>query len=176
MRSLLYAHARFMVRNLIALVVAIAALGCDDEGGAQGCEGQADFVVTLTAHFGPLPTHTLVEVTFGGGSKESYSPGFPNDHEVLFCEINSAPSGGMGGAAHTGAGGVGDAMDGGAGGTSGANLDRPIRRIVCEIWSGGPATISIRANGLLATRDLEPDSEICSRSESVVLGDPKPKS
>jgi len=167
-----------MVRNLIALVVAIAALGCDDEGGAQPCEGQADFVVTLSAYLGPLPKHTLVEVTFGGGSKESYSPSLPSDHEVLFCETNSEPTGGMGGATHTGAGAWaagGDAMDAGAGGTGGARSERPIRHITCEIWSGGPATISIRANGLLATRDLEPDSEICSRSESIVLGEPNPK-
>lgn len=166
-----------MWRTLTALVVTIAALGCVDEGNPPPCEGQADFVVTLRAHAGELPTHTLIEVTFGGGNKESYSPGFPSEPEVLFCETRSDPAGAAGGASHTMAGApwaIGGSADseGGAGGTSAGHATTAIRSIVCEVWSGGPATILVRANGLVTTQDLEPDPELCSLNESIVLGGP----
>jgi hypothetical protein len=195
-RSLLYAVQSFMKRRLSALAAATALLGCGPGASPQRCEGKADFVVSLTSPTDTFPNDTQIEVTFGGGSTEAYRLTGVNDPEVLFCEINSAPGpggneGGAGGTASSmqdiagGAGAGGTPSTGGwghggapasmTGGASGASDGRAIHSITCEVWSGGPATITIRAASWRTTRELQADSEHCTSSEDIVLGEPEPK-
>jgi len=183
-----------MKRRLSALAAAIVLLGCGPEASPQRCEGKADFVVSLTSPTDTFPSDTQVEVAFGGGSTEAYKLTGVNDPEVLFCEITSAAGfggneGGAGGSASTtpdagaGAGGTpwatGGWGHGGApasttGGGSGTG-DRTIHAITCEVWSGGPATITIRAASWHTTRELKADPEQCTLNKNIVLGEPEPK-
>lgn len=175
-----------MVRRLLAFAVAALLLSCTPEASPQGCEGAADFKVTLTSPTDTFPSNTEIKVTFGGGSTEAYALDGLNDPEVLFCEIQTAPgpSTGAGGSMEAGAGGAPSStggwlhggstsmnVSGGAGGFS----SRAVHSITCEIWSGGPATISIRAGAWHTTRDLKTDPDECTTNEAVVLGEPDPK-
>jgi len=183
---LLYAVQGWMRRLCLALFSGVVLLACNPTNGTKHCEGVADFTLTLNSPTDSFPADTEITVTFGGGSEETYSLSAPNDPEVLFCETTKAPGtgsneGGAGGAnsGEAGSGGSagsnwhghgGAATSGGAGGTS-----RAVSSIQCEIWSGGPATVSIHAGAWHTKRDLKPDEERCSLDETIVLGEPDPK-
>ncbi|HWA71069.1 MAG TPA: hypothetical protein VG937_01975 [Polyangiaceae bacterium] len=174
-----------MRRLWIALTSVVALLACNPATNAKHCEGVADFQLTLSSPTHTFPADTAITVTFGGGSEETFRLSASNDPEVLFCEITPASvgnEGGAGGASSSDAGAGGSASAnwharGGATPTGGVSSSDPkaISTIQCEIWSGGPATVSIRAGSWHTTRDLKPDAERCSLSESVVLGEPDPK-
>lgn len=181
---LLYAVQGSMRRLCLALFSGVALLACNPANGAKHCEGVADFTLTLSSPTHSFPADTKIQVTFGGGSEETYSLDAPNDPEVLFCETTPAPGTGSNeGGANSGEAGAGGSASsnwhghGGAlssGGAMGAS-SKAISAIHCEIWSGGPATVSIRAGAWHTTRDLKPDAERCSRDETIVLGEPEPK-
>ena len=162
----------------IAFVSMVALLGCSPGSNTRRCEGVADFVLTLSSPTGSFPADTKIEVTFGGGSQETYWLSAANDPEVLICETTPAGGAGEGGAAaqesNAGAGGNAGTIGPTHGGASSGNT-KAIGAIRCEIWSGGPATISIRAATWHTTRELKPDDELCSLSEDIVLGEPDPK-
>jgi hypothetical protein len=169
----------------IAFAWVVVLLACSPATNAKHCQGVADFQLTLRSPAGTFPVDTAITVTFGGGSEETYWLSAPNDPEVLFCETITEPGNG------SNEGGAGaSSSDGGAGGTSGSwharggatqtggvngGSVKAITAIQCEIWSGGPATVSIRAGSWHTTRDLKPDDKQCSLTESVVLGEPDPK-
>lgn len=169
-----------MKRRLSALIAATVLLGCAPEASPQRCEGKADFVVSLTSPTDTFPSDTQVEVAFGGGSIEAYKLTGVNDPEVLFCEITPKPGpggneGGASGSAWAAGGwshgGAPASMTGGASSTGG----RALHSITCEVWSGGPATITIRAASWHTTRELKADPEQCTLSKTIVLGEPEPK-
>jgi len=168
-----------MKRRLSAFAAATVLLGCAPDASPQRCEGKADFVVSLTSPTDTFPSDTQIEVAFGGGSTEAYKLTGVNDPEVLFCETTSAPgleggAGGAGGASWAAGGwshgGVPASITGGA-----SSAGDRIHAITCEVWSGGPATITIRAASWHTTRDLKADPEQCTLSKNIVLGEPEPK-
>lgn len=176
-----------MVRKLLA-VAAAAVLGCSPAKPSESCEGKADFTLTLTSPTDTFPSDTEIKVTFGGGSIEAYALAGINDPEVLFCEIQTSPGPGNGGGGSTsseaGAGNAPSSTGGwGHGGSTsvspsggtGSATNRAVHSITCEIWSGGPATITIHAGTWHTTRDFKTDPEVCTTSEAIVLGEPDPK-
>jgi hypothetical protein len=167
------------------------AVACgDDAPDAPPCRAVPDFTVDISAVTGWLPENTRVSVTFGGGSIEEYSPAVPHDAAVLFCKTELGPlgAGGAGGEAGAGAApvapaplagtagtGVGGA-DGGAGSGSGGSGERVvIRSIHCELWTGGPATLEVKARDWDEKLALERDPKLCTTPEDVVLGDEPPE-
>jgi hypothetical protein len=179
-------RSKALMRSLgIASALVLALLACSPATNAKHCEGVADFQLVLRSPAGIFPPDTAITVTFGGGSEETYWLYAPNDPEVLFCETTTEPGTGSneGGAgassSDAGAGGTSASWHarGGAAATGGTSSGSPkaITAIQCEIWSGGPATVSIRAGSWHTTRDLKPDDKQCSLTESVVLGEPDPK-
>lgn len=173
---MLYAVQSYMKRSLTALAMTVALLGCGPENQARRCDGKADFLLVLSSPEESFPNDTQIQVTFGGGSTETYWLSAANDPEVLFCEITPAgsPSNGGAGGADGGASSewAGGFTHGGSGGALGTS---PIRSLSCEIWSAGPATVTIRAASWHTTRELKADPEICTLRESIVLGEPDPK-
>jgi hypothetical protein len=165
-----------MKRTWTALAMTVALLGCGPENQPRRCEGKADFLLVLDSPNDSFPNDTQIQVTFGGGSTETYWLSAANDPEVLFCEITPAgrQSGGGAGGADGGASSewTGGFTHGGAGGALGTSA---IRSITCEIWSAGPATVTIRAASWHTVRELKADPEICTLRESIVLGEPDPK-
>ncbi len=152
-----------MQRVLGAAVLLLGGLGCGDETPSQPCPTGPDFNVSVTSVTGRLPASTQVEVTFGGGSRELYSPLVQAEPSVLFCDAYSAGSGGAGGAG------------GDEGGASSADNNAPhhIQRIDCSLWTHGPASVSVQASSWQETRELKLEDEECHLDEEIVLGETK---
>jgi hypothetical protein len=157
-----------MKRKTGAALLFISAFGCGEESPPQSCPSGPDFGVTVTSVAGSLPRSTLVEVTFGGGSHESYSPQTTSSPSVLFCKVLHAEGADEGGAGGGGAFGS-DAGLGAAGGHS------SIARIDCDLWTRGPATIMVKAFAWQVTRDLKRENDVCYAKEAIVLGAPPSK-
>lgn len=147
-----------MKRALGAAVLLLGGLGCGDDRAPQPCPKVPDFGVSVTSVTGTLPINTKVEVTFGGGLRETYSPFIKRQPTVLFCDPFPDGSGGEGGAA------------GGAGGAP-PNFGE-IQRIDCNLWTHGPATVLIEALSWHETRDLKLEGDECHLDEAIVLGKP----
>ncbi|HET9932123.1 MAG TPA: hypothetical protein VFQ35_15575 [Polyangiaceae bacterium] len=159
-------RARLGMMNRWWPLFATACLVCcgPDSKPRQQCAGKPDFVVTVSAPPGLLPEDTTVLVTFGGDGHESYRPNAHNERQVLFCEPTRMPGGG-------GEGGSTSADDqelAGAGGAS--NPVATISAITCELWTGGPASIRVRAGELEVEQTLTPKAETCTVWTSLVLG------
>jgi hypothetical protein len=107
-----------------ALVLLVA--GCSDSGSdAPTCPPPGPtFRLTLTAAAGPLPGDTSLEVRYGGGT-EPYPPLASKPPQSVFC--------------HAGADAGADA--------SATIPDAGADALVCDLWTNGPATVEVRAQG-----------------------------
>jgi hypothetical protein len=99
-------------------------------------------------------------VTYGGSGTEDYS--LQNQsaiHEVVFCRTASQDCAPV------------DASVAAAGG-SGAD-DSSVQAICCDLWTGGNATLEVRATGLVTTSyPLTPHDHECTTSQTFVLDSP----
>jgi hypothetical protein len=171
-------------------VAVMLAVACGDDTPEPSCRSVPDFIVDISSVAGRLPENTVVSVTFGGGSVEVYSPAVPHDPVVLFCTPNRGPlgAGGAGGDAGAGAAPVAPAPMAGMAGTGSGGIDGSagsgsggrgehivIRSIRCELWTGGPATLEVKARDWDEKLDLEREPKLCTTPEVMVLGDEVPK-
>lgn len=170
----------------LAMAVMLAVACGDDTPDAAPCRSVPDFIVEISSVAGWLPENTLVSVTFGGGSIEEYSPAVPHNSVVLFCtpQYGALGAGGAGGDAGSGAAPVAPAPLAGAAGTGSGGVDAAgsgsggagggggivIRSIRCELWTGGPATLEVKAREWDEKLDLERDPKLCTTPEDLVLG------
>jgi hypothetical protein len=148
--------------------------GCGpDDRPQQTCSSKPDFVVTVHSELGLLPEDTLISVVFGGEGHETYRPNGHNARQVLFCEptrssVNSAAgAGGVSGENHAYVGGAGGEEPDASAGEAGS---RSIRAIGCELWTGGPALLTVQADPWMALQQLTPKDEVCTVWYDVSLG------
>src|SRR5690606_25252325 len=118
---------------------------------------------------GPLPSATKVTVTYGSG-REEYVVGSPSSPEILFCDVldeDGVPvEPGAGGAS----GGSGGAKGEGEGGGFGTWSEDGIAGLRCELWTQGPATIEIVAEGYPEiVEDLRREEGSCTLTRELVL-------
>jgi len=144
-----------------------AACGPDPKPPAP-CPVQQDFDVVIKAESGDLPADTVV-VLISGSGREEYRLGETNDLEVLFCEATD----GGGGSTDTG-GASGSGGFGGASGAGGARAGRGVPALLCQLWTQGPATLEISAEGYVDHREeleLEPGKCKVEAEIELVHGD-----
>lgn len=154
-----------MKRWWIVLGSAASIVCCGpDNKPQQQCSGKPDFVLTVSAASELLPEDTLVSVKFGGDGHETYRPNAHNQRQVLFCDALRASEGGAAG------GSAEDFELAGAGGSGGAAHAAAIRSITCELWTGGPAWVTVHAGAWDASQSLTPKSDVCTVWNSITLG------
>jgi len=128
--------------GVCGVICAVAAGACDDGGPPASCPTQgAAFVVMITAGDSPLPADTEITVRYGG-LQEVYRLAAPpciKCPDVLFCDALNAD------------GGIGD-----------AGLPISVHALRCEIWTGGSATLEVRASSYAdLTEELAAESDGC---------------
>ncbi|MFZ5890112.1 MAG: hypothetical protein ACOY0T_03510 [Myxococcota bacterium] len=150
----------------IAVTTLALLASCGPDAKPQlTCAGKPDFVLTVQASkMGLLPEDTLISVKFGGDGHETYRPNAHNERQVLFCESARALGQGEGGA------GGSNSAEAGAGGSNGETNTPNIRVITCELWTGGPAWVTVRAGVWEESQALTPKSDICTVWNSIDLG------
>lgn len=156
-----------MLRSFAPWALAtVLLLGCGPNARCSGA--QPNFVVLLKLAARPLPSDTVVHVTYGGSGVEDYRLSEPNAvHEVVFCRPAKA-DGSPVDALQFDAGGEGSAADAGA--SSGTD---EATAVYCELWTGGFTKLQVTASTLptssyeLARRDKQ-----CTVTETIVLDSP----
>lgn len=135
-------------RGCLALLVGLLATACPD-GNSPPCDGPYPaFRVLLTAADGPLPPDTALVVRHGAGTVEFHLDDPHSSSHVLFC---------------------GDpARDGGSIAPGDAG---PLEVLLCELWTGGAAHVTVTATGYpTLDDDLAPKLESsCLRTKDVEL-------
>jgi hypothetical protein len=153
---------------LLVLGVALPVACGPDSRPPKPCGTEPDFTVLISAVDGPLPASTKVIVTYGSG-REEYVTGTEARHEILFCDVTDEdgvpiePGAG-------GAGGGGGTESEGEGGSPAARRKGGIEGLRCQLWTQGPATIEILAEGYPdLIEDLKVEEGFCSLSKELEL-------
>jgi len=157
-----------MKRPWMALAASGALLSScgPDDRPQQPCASKPDFVLTVRAEQGLLPDDTLISVKFGGDGHETYSPSGHNARQILFCEPTYAPPGG-----NAGAGGATSSENHAFGGADDAGAAvATIAAIGCELWTGGPAWVTVSAYDLETSQALAPKDDVCTSWYDISLG------
>jgi len=115
-------------------------------------------MLTVRAEAGLLPDDTLISVKFGGDGHETYSPNAHNARQILFCEPTYVSPGGQGAGGATSSENHAFAGAGDAGEPSVAT----IAAIGCELWTGGPARVTVSAYDLETSQVLAPKDDVCT--------------
>jgi len=142
------------------------------------CENE-DFNVLIRAASGDLPADTVVTMIYGSG-REEYRVGEEDSPLSLFCEPATRDgealdpgdgSAGAGGSPAGGASGAGGASaSAGAGGATGATNSQGVPALRCSLWTDGPATLEITAEGYPKhTVELELRRGTCTVDELIEL-------
>jgi hypothetical protein len=116
------------------------------------------FRVLLSAADGPLPWDTSLEVLHGTGIEEfRLDQPHPNS-EVLFCRDATRDGGWV------------EPLDA-AGGSDAGSGPQPVEALLCELWTDGPADITVSATGYpTVDRTLHAKSETgCIQTVDVEL-------
>lgn len=144
----------------------VLLLGCGPNPRCSGTEPH--FVVVLKLAARPLPSDTVVHVTYGGSGREAYRLSAPNSvHEVVFCRPANAAGDPL-----TDPAGSPDALDAGDAG-AGAAAQPPVDALYCELWTGGFTKLEVSASGLPTTEyDLAPREKQCTVTRTIVLDAP----
>lgn len=107
-------------------------------------------------------------VAYGSG-REEYALSARGRPEILFCKATDA----NGEPLDEGLGGVGGAAGQGAGGEGGNDSGRrgdDVRGLRCELWTQGPATITVLAEGYAElTEDLRRERSECTLTKELKL-------
>ena len=143
------------------LISGLCTLGCGPD--RQECTGpHADFVVMLRLRDRPLPSDTVVHVTYGGSGMEDYILAQPHAaHEVVFCDVAGLDGGVELDASSQGAAGAPDSDGGG------------VEALRCQLWTGGFAKLEARSADFAAmTYDLSPREHQCTVTQTIVLDSP----
>lgn len=188
--SLLYS-----LRLLPAVCAALALLGsgCSSSPpSGPDCPGpRAAFHVTITAKNGPLPSDTVVQVEYGGGSEKYDLAAPPAQPEIMFCHPSQADAGASdSGSAGSGGGGSTDAaieaghadaaIEAGhadaAGGSDAGNVPTgPVIALTCDLWTNSAATINIQGSGYpMLKQELQAEKDDCGIKTvdyALVLGE-----
>jgi hypothetical protein len=135
----------------------------------EPCGAEADFTVLISAANGALPIGTRVTVTYGSG-REEYVVGAPSRPEILFCDVldeEGVPIEPGAGGATGGSAGAGPEGEGGGFGVRSADGIAGLR---CALWTQGPATIEIVAEGYPEiSEDLRRGEGSCTLTKELVL-------
>jgi hypothetical protein len=161
-RSAIRDRTRSVARPRLWLMISgLCALGCGPNR-ADCTAPHADFLIELELRDKPLPSDTVVHVTYGGSGMEDYSLAEQNTtHEVVFCHPRTPD-----GCAAL------DAGPPGAAGAPGAD-DSGVAALCCELWTGGFAKVEVSASGLATmTYNLAPLEHECTVSKTIVLDSP----
>jgi hypothetical protein len=109
-------------RCLAAIGLAVSIGGCEED--PVDCPGnRASFRVLVFAEEEPLPTDTIVRVKYGAGLEE-YRLDQPTQSKTMFCELAMRD-----------------------GGLLQADAGPPVEALLCELWTGGAATVTVTAGG-----------------------------
>ena len=127
-----------------AFLLALLCLSCKGAPATPtDCGDVPDFIVIISALDAPLPLDTVVYVEYGGTLAEEYR--IPDDinHRVLFCEASDREGNPLDAAG--GHGGESAALAGasGQGGTGGSRPGHLLEALRCELWTRGPATVTV---------------------------------
>jgi hypothetical protein len=149
-------------RWLFWLFSGLCTLSCGPDQAE--CSGpHADFRVELRLRNRPLPPDTVVHVTYGGSGTEDYSlQDQGTSHEVVFCYATAGDCNQVDASAPSMAAAGSSATD-----------DGEVQAICCSLWTGGYATLEVRATGLATTSyDLTPREHACTVNQTFVLDSP----
>ena len=144
---------------LLWLFSGLCTLGCGPD--QPNCTGpHPDFQVKLQLHDRPFPADTVVHVTYGGSGTEDYSlQDQKTNHEVVFCQAANLDCTQV------------DASVAAAGAS--AVEDSGVQAICCALWTGGYATLEVRAAGLMTTTyPLTRHDHECTVYQTIVLDSP----
>jgi len=157
---------------LLALTL---ALGCGPDDRPGTCHGSPDFVVIITAAYGPVPSDTIIRLHYGGRAfddPEELDLSDPGTPQALFCyaadrdgrklsqvALGNSRSDAAGGAAGA-AGAAGDGNESAA----------PIEALRCELWTDGSADLDVVTETYGTTSvKLETTRGLCTVQENVEL-------
>jgi hypothetical protein len=156
---------------LLALGVAVPVACGPDARPQKPCGADPDFTVLISAVDGPLPPSIKVIVTYGSG-REEYVASSPARPEILFCDVTDEDGVPLEGGTDTSSGGAGagGAATEGEGGGPGARRKGAIDGLRCALWTQGPATIEIVAEGYPnLVEDLKREEGSCSLTKELEL-------
>ena len=156
---------------LLALGVAVPVACGPDARPQKPCGTEPDFTVLISAVDGPLPASTKVIVTYGSG-REEYAANSPSHPEILFCDVTDEDGVPLDGGTDpsSGGAGAGGAATEGDGGGPGARRKGAIEGLRCALWTQGPATIEIIAEGYPdRVEDLKREEGSCSLTKELDL-------
>lgn len=154
-----------MRRTLLLALLALAS--CDDEPPPPADCTTPDFDVVITAVDAPLPADTVVTMEYGGGDDEYRLTNDPEGPENLFCSPSDRKGNPISGDAGEGGQSARNA-DGGAGGAPSGGTIEGLR---CDLWSDGPATLTITTSMYPVTvAKLQPKKGVCTVSTEVEIG------
>jgi len=153
-----------------ATLLALLLVSCkDDPPHPADCPSGPDFEVLITALDAPLPADIRISIEYAGGLNEVYSIPDHGKHHALFCspsdrEGNPLPAGGQGGQGSLGAG---------ESGRGGASADSGLEGLACELWTDGPATLTVETSMYpKATEPLAAKEGKCVVAAQIVLALP----
>lgn len=150
-----------------AFLLALLFLSCkDDPAEPADCGDTPDFIVVISALDAPLPLDTVVSVEYGGTGTEEYRIPDVVDHKVLFCD----PSDREGNLVEAAAGGHGGETSG-PGGQGGAGGKHALEALRCELWTRGPATVTVATKAYPAPEPLSLEAKRgqCTVESEIVL-------
>lgn len=147
-----------------------------DSRPPKPCGDEPDFVVQISAVEGPLPASTKVIVTYGSG-REEYAADAPTRPEILFCDVTDEDGVPIEAGAQPGAGtgGAGSVPSEGEGGSAGLANGSGIAGLRCTLWTQGPATVEVVAEGYPELREdlrREEDGTCTLTKELELLPEP----
>ena len=153
-----------------ATLLALLLVSCkDDPPHPADCPSGPDFEVLITAFDAPLPADVRVSIEYAGGLNEHYSIPDHGKHRALWCtpsdrEGNPLPAGGHGGQG---------SLEAGDSGRGGASADSGLEGLECELWTDGPATLTVETSMYpKATEPLAAKEGKCVVAAEIVLALP----
>ncbi|HEY6557083.1 MAG TPA: hypothetical protein VI072_07405 [Polyangiaceae bacterium] len=117
-------------RSVLASLIGLAALtaGCTKDPEYEECIGDRPaFLVRVSARAESLPDDTRLKVQYGAGEEEYLLEQPPDAPEVVFCTLLSRQ------------------VD--AGSMIEVEAGAPVQELLCELWTQGAATLTVRATG-----------------------------
>jgi hypothetical protein len=143
----------------------------DDPAEPEDCGDTPDFIVIVSALDAPLPLDTVVSVEYGGAGMEQDRIPDDGDHRVMWCDPSDREGNPVDAAGGQGGESGGTTGSGGQGGALGGRPHQVLEALRCELWTRGPATVSVatKAYPMPAPLSLEAKRGQCTFESEIVL-------
>ena len=154
------------------VLLAISLLACGPDQGPLACPVGPDFVVLITAEYGPLPSDLVLRLHYGGRAyddPEELALAAPAPTRALFCYVADRNGTYPSEAVPLGGRAMGTAGAGGEGGASfapGASIDA----LSCQLWTDGSADLDVWSQmyGMTSVK-LQTQKRLCKVKSSIEL-------